>query len=173
VLREYKSNAPTFTSLGCASALGGALLLVLVAIAWQQDLRIKLFMPILGVSMLVYGISRSWNGLMGDIASGLKSRRLFLCTDGVMSIKWGRVRTMRWDQIAGIQKSIIPGEVSRVAKRPRPGSKSITTFTSALLQLILYPNEGKPLKLDKGFLGFEALAEEIEKEVRQRCYCGL
>jgi hypothetical protein len=95
-------------------------------------------------------LSNVIGSLPSDVFTAFQNTEFYLCTNGLMIIKWTRVRAIRWEQIRAVQYC-----------RERNILDSY---------YILYLDEGKPVTLKRSLVGegLNELAEAVESEVRQR-----
>lgn len=171
IIKEYKHEAPVLTITGVSATCVGILLWLAVILilrsgwVWSR----MAWMLIAGFVLIGYGVPRTLSGIYKSLLLSIKQVQLFLCTDGVMYMQGRRVRAIRWDQMQGVQKSTAPGKVSHVTTRR--ASRTVVS-THIFIQLIIYPFEGKPLKIDSGFIGFGAFGSHVEQEVSNRLLPG-
>jgi hypothetical protein len=152
---EYKNNTVTKTVLGITlSILGGLFLLFgLLALFIGGSFFAKLVLILIGLSLLIYGISQ--------IRTARRNRgaRLYLCSDGVMRVQGDQVQAIRWDQMTSIQKTFTELSGS--------GTKSYL-----LKQYILLRPDGTQLVLDNSFGKFKECGAAIEQQVTTRLLPG-
>src|SRR5260370_190052 len=155
VKREYKNEVSTSLPAGLGSCMLGVffslpvILVLITGAGYFSGLRWTI---IIGIGFLGYGINRITVAINNTVTNmHYQNPRGYLCSHGVMFIKGKQVQTIRWDQIRTVQKIYL-------------------TDTSTIpQQYILYPpGDEEPVVLERAFIGFKLLGEQIEREVSQR-----
>ncbi len=149
VLKRYESESAAFTTDNLPSA---ALAVSAIFISIGMFMMWGLTWPIILFCMLIFTpwLSTVIGRLPREIMAALQDTKLYLCTNGLMIIKWGRVQALRWEQMRAIQYC-----------REQNVLRSY---------YILYLDEGKPVTLDRFLVGTKLweLGEIIEREISQR-----
>ncbi|WP_220205038.1 DUF6585 family protein [Reticulibacter mediterranei] len=162
VLKCYKSEPTAFTTDGLPSVpatqrasgldASGAFAFILIPTLVLLFLTRTPPWPLIMICLLILApwLSNVIGRLPGDVFVALQNTEFYLCTNGIMIIKWTRVRAIRWEQIRTVQYC-----------------RAQNILHSSY---ILYPEEGKPIPLNRSLVGdrLSELAEVIEHEVRQR-----
>lgn len=171
VLKRYKSEPEAFTADGLPSiprmsgfsimARGSRAWSILIPMLFITTLAIWLGThtppwPLIMICLLILTpwLSTVIGRLPRDIVVALQNAEFYLCTNGLMIIKWTRVQAIRWEQIQGVRQN-----VTRDRRRS---------------SYILYLNEGKPVTLDRSLVGPEIreLSEAIDCKVSQHLLPG-
>ena len=162
VLKRYKSEPTAFTTDDFPSALyvnrrGRVaearglipILFIITLMIWYVTHTPPWPLILICLLALAPWLSTFTGRLPADVIAALQNTEFYLCTNGLMIIKWTRVRALRWEQIQAIQR--------------------FRTHNVRLPYYILYPNEGKPITLHGSRVGEEIkeLGGTIEREIRQ------
>jgi branched-subunit amino acid transport protein len=158
VLKHYKGQPSAFTTEGLPPAAPKSirlavltLLIITLGVWWVA--RTPPW-PLILISSLTLApwLSNIFSRLPTDMIAALQNTELYLCTNGLMIIKWTRVQALRWEQIQAIQHC-------RTQNILRP-------------YYILYLDGGKTITLQWSLVGdgIKDLGNHIEHEV---CQCLL
>lgn len=167
VLKHYKSEPTAFTTEGLPSTppayaplaikngqagIQVALLMLLIITlgVWWVGHTPPWLLILISALALAPWLSNVLGRLPADVVVALQNTEFYLCTNGLMIIKWTHVQALRWEQIQAIQR--------------------FHTHNVQHPYYILYPYEGKPITLNWSLVGdgIKDLGEHIEHEVCQR-----
>lgn len=164
VRKRYKRGSTAFTTDDFPSApiTGGPsgrvtvayrlipVLLIITLVIWVTTRTPPWPLILICLLILAPWLSNVIGRLPADIIAALQNTAFYVCTNGLMIIKWRRVQAIRWEQIQAIQRC-------RTQNTQRPS-------------YILYLSEGMQMTLHWSLVGagIKELGETIEHEISQR-----
>jgi hypothetical protein len=152
VVKEYKGGTLTKSLLGISlSVLGTAFIIVGVAAIVNifPSFGKEFYALIIGIGFLGFGITQ----VRG--ASRNQGAQVYVGTDGLMRVKGNQAESIRWDQIAAVQKAFTKMQNNYFLKA-----------------FILLRSDRSALTLEKSFKDFNELGKTIEEEVTRRMLPG-
>lgn len=163
LIKEYKNNTGSKMVLGIVYIIAGIVCIISGLLLFLLIFSTSLIAwALAGVSLIVTGLAFFLNYGRSLVRRARCNRgaRVYLCTEGLLSMKEGSVDVIRWDQLAEIWQAFT--EFSSYGRK-----------YYVLRQFLLRRSDGTVLVLDDVFRSFKEIGAAVEQRVVSRFLPGV